>query len=184
MTSLLKWLAQRLLGDYAIYRIVAFDLRSTGSALTEQGVVEVDESAVSASGDALVREQAGFCGNGAHVFAVMESGRIVALAAYWHGERYRSRNFWPLQPGEAKLVQIVTVADRRGAGLATRLIQASAARMAALGFGRLYARIWHSNHPSKAAFTRAGWHGIATAIELQPLGVLPRLRIVRQSRPG
>lgn len=182
MKPLLKWLAQRLLGDYVIYRVVAFDVRSTGSTPAEDGIVEVDATAVRASGDALVREQAGFCGDGANVFAVIESGRIVALAAYWHGERYRSRNFWPLQPGEAKLVQIVTVADRRGAGLATRLIQASACRMAELGFGRLYARIWHSNHPSLAAFARAGWHGIATVIELQPMGVLPRWRIVRQPR--
>lgn len=174
MKALAKRIARRLLGDYSIYRIYR------KSASGEREAAEVTDSdftlgpvgrdAIEASADALIREQGFYCGEGAHAFACRRDARIVGLCFFWHGERYRMRNFWPLADNEAKLVQIVTLPEARGQGVAARLLEHGAREMARHGFTTLFARIWHSNQPSIAAFERAGWIHIATVIETRPLG--------------
>jgi RimJ/RimL family protein N-acetyltransferase len=96
---------------------------------------------------------------------------------YWYGERYRqSRNFWPLQSGEAKLIELGTRENARGAGYASMLIAESSRRMFEGGFTRLFARIWHSNEPSLRAFEKAGWRNVAFIVELEIRGIRRKLR--------
>jgi RimJ/RimL family protein N-acetyltransferase len=54
--------------------------------------------------------------------------------------------------------------------------------MSQKGYRRLYARIWHSNHPSIATFEKAGWAYIALVIEVFPLGLKSPWRLVRRRR--
>lgn len=192
MKALVKRVAQALLGDYSLYRIYRLDPRAAGAL--EAGPAEttgqdqpltlgpVGRAEIDASGDALLREQASYCGEQAHAYACRRGAQLLALCFFWHGARYRARNFWSLAEGEAKLVQIVTAASARGQGIAGRLLAHAARDMAARGFGPLYARIWHSNQPSIAAFDRAGWTRVATVAEIHPLRRKKPLRMVWRRR--
>lgn len=169
----LKRLATFLLGDYSAYFIYQSPGAATAvlpQAATRFVVRELGPEELAASPDEAVRDQAGYLGAQALGFACTEDGALLGLCFYWHGERYRQRNFWPLASGQAKLVQIVTVPSARGRGVATELIRRSMAAVAAAGFDRAYARIWHSNKPSYRAFERAGWSRIAFVAEVHPFG--------------
>lgn len=173
-----KKLTHIILGEYSAYHVYARSNEGSSppqlSAASPFRVAEVDESAIKLSPDALIREQAGYAGPGTHAYACFDGDRIVGLCFYWFGERYLKRNFWPLADGEAKLVQIVSLPEIRGRGVATTLIKSSFLDMSEKGFSRSYARIWHSNTPSLRAFERAGWMRVALIIEINPL---------RRSRP-
>jgi RimJ/RimL family protein N-acetyltransferase len=80
-------------------------------------------------------------------------------------------------------VQIVTAPDMRGRGIARALIEHSALAMFQHGFERLYARVWLTNHPSRAAFAAAGWRQIALVMEVNPLRRARPLRINWGQRP-
>jgi RimJ/RimL family protein N-acetyltransferase len=121
-------------------------------------------------GDATLETAAGeirasriYAGEGAQGFGLFDGGRPVCVAWFWYGDRYRTRNFWPLAPDEAKLVHIVSSPDMRGRGLAPMLLELCVDAMANKGFHRLYARIWFSNTPSVRAFRKAGWRRVALA---------------------
>ncbi|MBT9566867.1 MAG: GNAT family N-acetyltransferase [Thiobacillus sp.] len=178
MNALLKKLARWLLGDYSPYFIYTCALSPDApvdhDAASDIDIRPVDASLLGASADALIRAQAGYAGEGSHAYAAFDGERIVGVCFYWFGERYRTRNFWPLIDGEAKLVQIVVLPDVRGRGIAPRLIQTASRELAQKAFCRAYARIWHSNTPSLRAFERAGWARIAFVFECHPL---------RRSRP-
>jgi len=176
--SILKAALARLFGDYSYYRILASPKEFPPSDAAEASVVvSVDGQRLTGAGSEEIRAQSWYAGSGAHVFAWMQDQDIVAVCAFWHGDRYAERAFWPLKPGEAKLVQIVVDPAFRGRGIATRLIEHSAARMHESGFTRLYARVWHSNAPSLRAFRAARWNQIASVVELRLLGLGPRLRL-------
>ncbi|OOG60960.1 hypothetical protein B0E49_00095 [Polaromonas sp. C04] len=167
-----------LLGDYSAY-VIYTDMTGR-DALQQAGtdarfkVLPVDSADIDACPYPLIREQIGYAGPGAHAYACLEQDRLVGVCFYWFGDRYLKRNFWPLQNSEAKLVQIITLPEMRGAGVATLLIAQSCRDMAAKGFTRVFARIWHSNTPSIKAFKRAGWVRIALVLEINPF---------RRSRP-
>lgn len=183
MHALLKRLARLLLGDYAPYYIYA-----AGPAAPAQAgapalrVAQVEQAALLASAEALLREQAGYGGESSVLFACFDGARMVGLCAYWHGARYRRRNFWPLQADEIKLVQIITLPDMRGRAVAATLIAQSHAILAAQGWRQAYARIWHSNTPSIRAFENAGWQRIALVVEIFPFGRKKAVRLVRRVR--
>lgn len=109
-----------------------------------------------------------YAGPGAHGFAIRLDGRLASHCWFWHGERYRSRNYWPLAEDEAKLIGLATEPAFRGQGLAPRLVALASAEMGRRGFRRLYARIWHSNTASRRAFAKAGWrqHALVADFEL------------------
>jgi RimJ/RimL family protein N-acetyltransferase len=170
----LKKIAHALLGDYAIYYIYACTSAQAGAPVGKDFQVRqtyADE--IEASTDPVIREQAGYAGDQSIAYASFDRDRMVGVCFYWFGERYRRRNFWPLREKEAKLVQIVTVADLRGRGVATELVVASSAKVLSQGFDCVYARIWHSNTPSLRAFQRAGWSRLALVVEINPFR-LPR----------
>jgi RimJ/RimL family protein N-acetyltransferase len=177
-------LAHALLGEYAIYHIYCASGTSGGlsSDPGEFSYGPLDRAQVEASGSSLLRDQIGFLGVGAHAYGCWHEGELVALCVYWFGDRYRTRNFWPLEEGEAKLVQIVVAPQARGKGVASRLIARSRDDMLGRGFRRTYARIWHSNVPSLRAFERAGWGRIATVVEVNPLRLSRPWRISASSR--
>lgn len=173
MKALLKRLAHAVLGDYSIYRVLQHHAGQAAAPLPPQAagfrIGLVQRAEIEASADQLLRQQAFYAGEGARAYACYDGGRIVGLCCYWHGERYRPRGFWPLQAGQAKLVQIITATDMRGRKVAQALIAASGADMAAQGFDVLFARVWHNNHPSLRAFAAAGWRPCALVLELNPL---------------
>lgn len=170
-------LAHWVCGDYSLY----FIYRWQSSAMDEQQPVQImvrpSADDLLSSQRAAIAEQQWYLGSGCEPFAISDDSGPAAVCFYWHGERYRQRNFWPLQEDEAKLVQIVVDPSARGRGLASGLIAASAAEMAKQGWRTLYARIWHSNQPSLRAFERAGWRRIAFVAELFPFGTRLKLRI-------
>lgn len=178
MKEIAKKLMRLLLGDYSAY--VIYTDMTERDALQQAGtdarfkVLPVDSAVIDACPSPLIREQIGYAGPGAYAYACLEQDRLVGVCFYWFGDRYLKRNFWPLQNDEAKLVQIITLPEARGAGVATLLIAQSCRDMAAKGFTRVFARIWHSNTPSIKAFKRAGWVRIALVLEINPF---------RRSRP-
>lgn len=173
-----KKLARLILGEYAAFYIYTrakeSRLSSQAKSTSTYSVKEIDEPTIKHSPNALIQEQAWYAGPGTHAYACLDGDRIVGLCFYWYGERYLKRNFWPLADGEAKLVQIISLPEMRGRGVATALIKSSFQDMIEKGFSRMYARIWHSNSPSIRAFERAGWARIALVLEINPL---------RQRRP-
>lgn len=168
-----KQLTHMLLGEYSIYYVYTVAAQDSLPKLPDSAaaysVSAVDESDIRASPDALIQEQLGYAGAGAHAYACFEGGRIVGICFYWFGDRYLKRNFWPLKTGEAKLVQIISLPEARGRGVAARLVSASCQQLLKNEYTRVYARIWHSNTPSVRAFERAGWARIALIFEINPL---------------
>ena len=187
LKELVKRLLRGVFGEYSIYRVLG-DGSASAPELGHFELREVDGGFVAGLEDPLLREQAWYSGAESRIFACFESkpsdstgllAEPLALCAYWYGQRYAQRNFWPLQPGEAKLVQVITSERARGRGAASHLIQSSAATLRAEGMTRLYARVWHSNLPSLRAFERAGWLPLALVIEFHFFGRKFPTRITR-----
>lgn len=178
MKPLAKKLAHILLGEYSAYYVYAQSAKGALQAATQItsnfSVQKVDASIIYAHTNPIINEQADYAGIESHAYACFDEDRIVGVCFYWFASRYLKRNFWPLAPGEAKLVQIISLPEMRGRGVATTLVVRSCADMMQQGFHQTYARIWHSNTPSLRAFERAGWGRIALVIEINPL---------RRSRP-
>jgi len=181
MKSFLKRLLHLLFGEYAIYRIYTCPTADSGALYSSKtphfAVRQVDESELANSTDSLIREQTGYLGENSFAFACFDGERIVGVCFYWFGERYRKRNFWPLDEHQAKLVQIITLPEMRGREVASTLVAVSTYAMREKGFKRNFARIWHSNTPSLRAFTRAGWTYVTTVVEINPLRLRRPLRI-------
>lgn len=173
-------MAARLMRDYEAYWILEGEAVRDRAECAAAGVAvrRTDAGELLGLGSPLLREQAWYAGTGTHAFLATLHGEAAGLCVYWHGERYRTRNFWPLRADEAKLVQIVVEPAWRGRGVATALIACSARELGAAGFVRFYARVWHSNAPSIAAFHRAGWRRIALVLTAVPLGMRRRVRAV------
>ncbi|WP_210395937.1 GNAT family N-acetyltransferase [Motiliproteus sediminis] len=172
MKALVKKIIRMIFGDYGIYHIYTLDLKSSNleSSVAYNTKIQLITGAdIAASSDNLIQQQAWYAGDGSYAYGYIDNGRLIGVCFFWYGERYRKRNFWPLQPYQAKLVQIVSLPDCRGQGVAPALINYSAARLSEQGFHQLFARIWHSNTSSVKAFSKAGWIRIAKVIEVNPL---------------
>jgi RimJ/RimL family protein N-acetyltransferase len=184
MKRLAKKLAKLLFGNYSVYYIYACKAgQGERAAANASGFrfAPVDKAQVESSNAALIVDQSAYHGSDTHAYACFRGARIVGSCYFWHGARYRERNFWPLARDEAKLVQIVVIPRMRGRAVATNLIACAAENMFQKGFRCLYARIWHSNTPSWRAFQRAGWVRVAVVIEARPLPWLAPLRVVFSS---
>lgn len=180
MKRILKSLAKFFLGEYALYHIYRCEpalLPRPTPVAQNRRFSRVDQAEILSSADRVVLDQIGYCGPDSQAYACLEDARIIGLCFFWWGARYRTRNFWPLAEGEAKLVQIIVLPQMRGQGVAAQLITYATADMFAQGYSRLYARIWHSHASSLKAFSRAGWQRIATLIETHPLQRKKALRL-------
>lgn len=189
LIKMAKSTAMVLLGNYSIYIIYSKDSDSeiipsqdtTGLKLT---LKPIDRAAIINSPNRLIQEQAGYAGNGSCTYACISEKQIVGICAYWFGNRYKKRNFWPLKQKEAKLVQIITLPEMRGIGIAPNLIFYSSQDMVRKGFTQLYARIWFSHGSSLRAFQKAGWKKTAILAEINPLRTKKPIRIRLNSIPS
>lgn len=174
--SAVKRFARLALGEYSLY----FVYRSPSVPLPfETGgflVREVGSSELESRPEEWLQDQLWYGGFQSTCYGCFAAGSLAGVCFYWYGERYAARGFWPLAEDEAKLVQVLVSPEMRGRGIARTLITESAEGMRRHGFRRMFARIWHSNHPSKRAFEVAGWQRIAFVVEVRPLR-LPALRL-------
>lgn len=174
-----KKLARLLFGEYSLYFIYRLSNECSPKNTNNRADLNihvVDESHLTYA-DELLRQQVGYMGNESMAFGCSANGQLAGICCYWFGDRYKLRGFWPLAPGEAKLVQIIASPAARGRGIATELIKASAMAMHDAGFSVLYARIWHSNRASIRSFEKAGWLRIAFILEFQPFWATKTKRI-------
>lgn len=171
----MRGFAQLILGDYELFRIYRCDLETIESfdpsnhQDTGYHFRKVDQEEVLSAANSLIRDRSRYGGDDAIGYAVFYADEIVCLQWYWHGERYKRRNFWPLREDEAKSVDLITVEEHQRKGLATALKLYSANDLKRSGFNRLYSRIWHSNHSSIRVSEKAGWSYIAFVIEFLSL---------------
>jgi GNAT superfamily N-acetyltransferase len=166
MANVIKRLAQGIFRDYSFYHIYRYKYAGETPAWDPKLRFQpVEHDTILSSKDEIIVQQAWYHGEYSVAYACMEGARIIALCFFWYGERYSTRNFWPLSQGEAKLVQIVVLPDMRGQGIASSLIRFAAQDMYQRGFGNLYARIWWSNTPSVRAFERAQWRRVAAVVD-------------------
>lgn len=173
-------MVRMFLGDYTAYYIYSCSpsrMLASKSQLTAFRMEPVDELAIRSSPDVLIRKQIRYAGSDSYAYACFEGNRIVSICFYWFGKRYLNRNFWPLVDGEAKLVQIITLPEMRGRGIAISLMVSSYQAMCEKGFDRVYSRIWFSNTSSLQAFRRAGWSKVALVIEFNPLRLYRSVRL-------
>ena len=167
MVNVIKRLARAIFRDYSFYQIYRHECTGEIPAPDTQLRFEpIGQNAIIDSEDEIIAQQAWYHGDYSRAYACMKDARIVALCFFWYGERYSTRNFWPLSEGEAKLVQIIVLPEMRGQGVASNLIKFSTQDMYQQGFKHLYARIWWSNTPSLHAFERARWRRVAAIVEV------------------
>jgi GNAT superfamily N-acetyltransferase len=175
----IKFFLHKLLGNYSFYRIYTVDLDNyknpTSNNLIIGSVKNLEE--FKRSSDPLIRDLFQYAGKETYAFGIWINGELASVCWYWFGNKYKGRNFWPLQADEAKLVQINTAQHFRGYGYASKLIAYSAYEMKKLGFRWLYARVWHSHKLSIRIFEKARWICIAYVIEIFLFGV-KKLRFV------
>lgn len=171
MKTFLKYLSRLFLGEYSIYYIYRQNTggESHKAATSSLSVVPIDQCALTSESNELILEQRSYFGEGSSAYGCFSGERLVGVCFYWYGSRYLQRNFWPLRKNEAKLVQIVTLPESRGNGVAPQLICKSFEDLKKRGFKTAYARVWHSNTPSCRAFEKSGWTKIALVIEINPL---------------
>src|SRR5690242_8938983 len=119
MKSLARSIARRLLGSYAIYRI--YEHREPAHPSPAAGFLVLaplgDAGELARTPDPCLQELAGYAGEGAFGFEARVDGELAAACWFWVGDRYKTRNFWPLRDDEAKLVQIATAERFRGRGI-------------------------------------------------------------------
>lgn len=161
MMRWLQKLPRRLFGDYYIFRIYECDLGHVPQERDPHCVIFSNPY----EGEAI-----GYAGPDAIGFAYDEGDVRLSHCWVWYGERYKSRNFWPLAMGEAKLIALETEPETRGRGIAPKLLRYVMTELANQGFKHLYARIWHSNKSSIRAFEKAGWRYHALVVEFDLLG--------------
>jgi GNAT superfamily N-acetyltransferase len=171
MANLIKILSRFFIRDYSFYRIYGRSCAdSNASTIAGLRFEPIEKKQIANSADPAIMEHAWYHDRDTHAYACLEDTRIVGLCFFWYGMGYSKRNFWPLREHEAKLVQLFVLPERRGRGIAKRLIEAATQDMSRQGFNYVYARIWRSNIPSLRAFQRAGWERVATVIEIFPRG--------------
>jgi ribosomal protein S18 acetylase RimI-like enzyme len=185
----MKWIKsciRTIFPEYAFYRVYSVETSATQEleeCLWLMGPIN-DVREICSSPDPALRSLAQYAGDEAFGFGAWDNGKLAAVCWFWAGKRYQTRNFWPLLTHEAKLVQITTSTACRGRGIASSLIKFAGTEMKKAGFERLFARVWHSNRPSIAAFERAGWRYTAFVLEIRPFVFKKSWRFIKRVRQG
>lgn len=174
------------LGDYGIYKIFEDKAGPAQKAPDAPLVIAPidDPKAIARAPDSEIAALATYARTGTWAFGAWLDGELAACCWYSDASADSQKSTWPIRDGEAKLLQINTAPRFRGRGLARALIGHSSALMRQRGFAPLYARIWHSNAASQAAFLAAGWVRRALVIEVEPFGIGRPRRVVIDRRPG
>ena len=172
--AIARRIGRLLFGKYQLYRVYRLDRPTQPASLSaDQSVVQLgnDEFAeLSAHADHSVRKSVGFDGPGVTAYGLREQGRLASVAFFINREAYYSDSVWPLKPGEAALIELVTLPEQRGKGLAPLLIGHASADMFDRGSSRLYSWLWWTNQPSERAFQKAGWRYTAFSAQFHPFG--------------
>jgi GNAT superfamily N-acetyltransferase len=167
--TLLKKLALALFGDYQVYWIYCYELAARAAEL----VPDSDARVLSAEEvRALPSELAGrahYAGEGAFAFGLFVKGELAAVAWGWDHKRYQY-SLWPIQEGEAFMMDVFTLPRFRGQGLGARLMKAIAREMLDRGYRRAYATVWFTHDASSYMMTSGGWRRVAIVLELHPFG--------------
>lgn len=171
---------------YEIYRIMVNREPSRAAPVSLPGlrVDRLERIAPSASDE--LRDMNEYAGKDSIGFGAWIDDQLVGACWYWFGDRYRrERGFILLPELTAKLVQVTVVRSHRGKGVAPILISESSRAMAHTGFNALYARIWHSNTPSRNAFAKADWRvaGSVITVELPLMRTPLRFRFMTPEHP-
>lgn len=125
-----------------------------------------------------LREHSWYFGERANGYGIWDRDRLVCLCWIWHHDDPRMPvDFQGLPPTDAVVVDVLTATTHRGRNLATRIIQHAEQEQASRGVRRMWAWIWHSNHPSIRAFTKAGWTCSHYLVVLKLRGVAMPLRL-------
>jgi len=107
--------------------------------------------------------------------SICENGEeICSLCVIW-GNEYKDnfRNYIPLKPNEAKVIDVVTSQKHRGRGHIGKLLVYTEQVMLSKGVDTLLARIWHSNHSSKRAFEKNNWNYAGFKLKLNIFKKIP-----------
>lgn len=166
--NLLKRLAGDMVGEYRINWIYAGSRADSGdSDVRMQQIGPPLRAMLGQSATLQMRKAARYGESGLLGMALVEGGVPVCAAHFAQPQQYDRDSTWPLQPGEAALMDIATEEHERGKGHAVSLIRSATASLVQAGQHRLIAFIWWSNHPSLRAFEKAGWHRIGLSIEIR-----------------
>jgi len=182
--GLAKRVAFGLLGDYSLYAIYRLDL-DTVAAPDLSGwkgagyrFGTLNRADLAGAADPGLRSRADYTGEGTACFGIWRGAELVCAQFHWYGDRYRTRDFWPLDAGDAKSVEFYTVPHLRGRGLGPAIKAWSAWELKRMGFRRVFSRVWHSHASSRRANEKAGWRHVADVAELHPLGMRRPVRLV------
>jgi RimJ/RimL family protein N-acetyltransferase len=173
--------------EYACYKMFRTELASYEMPPHElphgYSVSRVTRADVEQATHPAIADLAGFGGPDSLGFAVLRDGEIVSVSWAWHGARYRDeRNFWPLGPRDAKMMQTFTIPEERGRGFTLLLMHRFAHELKLLGFERVFTRIWWNHSASIRVAQKMGRRHIATVVELRAAG-RRLLRFVRRHHP-
>jgi GNAT superfamily N-acetyltransferase len=122
-------------------------------------------------------------GDDAYGYGLLLDGQMAAICWFWGHRRSRDRLPWHLSAGEAIMVDLLTLPEYRGRGLATLLIRHAGMEMRRSGMRTLYTWVWHSHRASYLAFEKAGWRQIAWVLELGFPGTQRPLRLTWPALP-
>lgn len=172
--ALLRTAVQPVVGDYALNRIYR---REAGCPLPplRDGwrILPMDDAALAvlrAHPDPKVRKSASFARNGVFGFALWDHDRLAGTVFFEDRTTYYNDALWTLAQDEAALIDLLTLPEHRGRGVAPLLIAYGTNAMFARGMRALIAWIWWTNHPSIRAFEKAGWSYIAFVTQMRPFG--------------
>ena len=162
------------IGRTYVHQACSEDRKEPGEApgpLEFRAMTDEDLAEIAQSSDPGLRNRSGRCRPGLKRFGAWMNGELAGVCGFEFGEEYlRAEAFFPLGGDQAELTDIFTCSNKRGAGVARRLIRFSTEQMHGAGFHSLYAKVWHSNHLSSRAFLAAGWSEYCFFVRLQPKG--------------
>jgi RimJ/RimL family protein N-acetyltransferase len=172
----LRWIAHRLFADYSAYRIYCAPEGGEEQPRLPRGVEfsRLDEQLLRVAKEhssPAVRRTARHGDGQALGFALTRAGALLSLVFYAGRDAYYGDSVWTLEDEDAALLEILTVEEFRGEGLAPLLIRLSSHAMRDAGKKRLICWIWWSHLSSQRAFEKAGWRriGFTASVKLHGL---------------
>jgi GNAT superfamily N-acetyltransferase len=133
--------------------------------------------------DSRLLQRFSYGGEDAYGYGLSLDGQLAAICWFWGHRRSHNRVPWHLSAREAIIVDLLTLPECRGRGLATLLIRHSSMEMRRLGMQTLYTWVWHSHRASYLAFEKAGWQQIAWVLEFGGSGTRRPLRFTWPALP-
>jgi GNAT superfamily N-acetyltransferase len=189
MKTLFKRVLATVFETYELNRVYRRDLaapaadRQAGSVPLVGPIRSMAE--VQEAGEQRLRDHAWYFGERAAGYGIWDEGQLVCLCWIWrHDDPRMPASFQGLPATDAVLVDVLTATTHRGRNLAAQIIQHAEQEQAANGVRRMWAWIWHSNHPSIRTFSKAGWSysHFLVVLKLRGLATPLRLRLPRIGR--